>query len=71
MFSNLGKISWEYIQTLEKVQNLEKLNLANLLISQHINYKNKVMNMGLSVQTLSSGVADAIEYLNKCEVSDF
>lgn len=70
--SMLGPIKWSYIKELDIVQKNEQLSLANSLTSQHINFKNKVMNVRLAAQTLSSGVADAIEYLdNVCKLKEF
>lgn len=69
--SKTGTINWDFIKALDKIQNSEKLKLANSLSSNHVNYKNKVMNVRLAAQTLSSGVADAIEYLANCGIADF
>lgn len=66
-----GKISWEFVKELDNIQQSEQLRLANSLTSQHILYKNKVMNVQLAVQALSSGVADAIDYLTKCGLDIF
>lgn len=71
MKSNTGTISWDHIKSLDKIQNSEKLKLANSLSSNHINYRNKIMNVRLAAQTLSSGVADAIEYLEKLGIAEF
>jgi len=48
---------------LNSFQNKLGLKFANKLTAQHINYRNAVMKVKLEAQTLSSGVADAIEYL--------
>lgn len=69
--SSSGKISWDYIKALDDIQTTEKLKLANSLSSHHVNYKNKIMNVRLAAQTISSGVADAIEYLQKTSVTGF
>lgn len=66
-----GSISWKYIKALDALQEKEQLKLANSLSSQHINFKNKIMNVRLAAQTISSGVADALEYLDHCGISDF
>jgi len=63
--SNIGDIKWQYISSLNAFQNELGLKFANKLSSQHINYKNSIMKVNLAAQTLSSGVADAIEYLQK------
>ena len=47
------------------MQEIEGLNLATKLKKQHINWFNQKMKVNLAAQTLSSNVADAIEYCNK------
>lgn len=70
--SSLGEIKWSYIKELDIIQKNEQLSLANSLTSYHVNFKNKIMNVKLAAQTLSSGVADAIEYLDKvCNIKEF
>lgn len=70
--SPTGNISWQFVKELEKVQMEEGLRLANSLSSQHINYKNRIMNVRLATQTMSNGVADAMEFLdNKCKNLQF
>ncbi|KAF0724242.1 Uncharacterized protein FWK35_00027776, partial [Aphis craccivora] len=63
--SNIGDIKWQYISSLNAFQNELGLKFANKLSSQHINYKNSIMKVKLAAQTLSSGVADEIEYLQQ------
>ncbi|KAL4112116.1 hypothetical protein QTP88_015964 [Uroleucon formosanum] len=63
--SNIGDIKWQYISSLNAFQNELGLKFANKLSSQHINYKNSIMKVKLAAQTLSSGVADAIQYLQQ------
>ena len=62
---NGKKKSWNYIVQLQKLQEIEGLNLATKLKKQHINWFNQKMKLNLAAQTLSSSVADAIEYCNK------
>ena len=61
--SNMGNISWQYLKALKNVQDELEFKFANKLSGAHINYKNKVMNVALAAQTLSSGTADALEFL--------
>lgn len=61
--SKNGDIKWSYLFSLNSFQNELGLKFANKLTAQHINYRNSVMKVKLAAQTLSSGVADAIEYL--------
>lgn len=67
-----GNISFKFIKELDNIQQREGLRLANSISSQHVNYKNKIMNVRLAMQTLSGGVADAIEFLDKkCHIDEF
>lgn len=64
MFSESGKISFKYIKELHNIQNTKDFKFANRLSSCHINFKQKKkMKVSLAVQTISSSVADAINYL--------
>lgn len=60
-----GDIKWEYVRLLNSFQNNIGFKFANKLTSQHINYRNSVMKVKLAAQSLSSGVADTIHYLQK------
>lgn len=63
-----GIIKWQYINDLNDIQNNIGFKFANKLTSQHIHFRNSVMKVRLATQVLSSGVANAIEYLqNKGE----
>ena len=57
-----GKISWRYITELQKLQDKEGLRLANKLKQDHIRWYQQKMKVNLASQTISSSVADAIEY---------
>ncbi|KAE9523184.1 hypothetical protein AGLY_016417 [Aphis glycines] len=69
--SDNGDIKWSYIYLLNTFQNDLGLKFANKLTAQHINYRNSVMKFKLAAQTLSSGVADAIDYLCQKDESSF
>ncbi|KAE9539557.1 hypothetical protein AGLY_004809 [Aphis glycines] len=69
--SDNGDIKWSYIYLLNTFQNDLGLKFANKLTAQHINYRNSVMKVKLAAQTLSSGVADAIDYLCQKGESSF
>ncbi len=58
-------IRWQHIEELQKLQELEGLNLGNKLSSNHLKFQKHKMNVRLAAQTLSSSVANAIEFLNK------
>ena len=57
-----GKILWQYLVDLERLQNDEGLRLGNKLKKAHIQWKQQKMKVNLAAQSLSSSVADAIEY---------
>ena len=57
-----NKICWEYIIELQKLQDEEGLRLGNKLKEAHIKWWQQKMKVNLAAQTLSSSVADAIEY---------
>ena len=55
-------IRWKHIEELQNIQAQEGLNLANKLSANHIEFHNHKMKVSLAAQTLSSSVADAIEF---------
>ena len=55
-------ISWDIIKKLHKLQEHEGLNCGNKLTSRHIMFWQQKMKVSLSVQTLSSSVADSIKF---------
>ena len=55
-------IQWKFIQELHELQEKEGLRLANILRPLHVNWKPAKMKVNLAAQTLSSSVADALEY---------
>lgn len=52
----------DYIYKLHQLQQQEQLLIANKLTDNHINWKKQPMKVKLAVQTISSSVADAIDY---------
>ena len=58
-------ISWHFFSSLKRIQEDEGFNLANKFTSKHFEFQKKKMNVALAAQTLSSSVADSIEFLNK------
>lgn len=58
-------IKWEYIENLAALQESEGLRLGNRLRNLHVNYRKIVMKVYLAAQTLSSSVADAIEFCDE------
>lgn len=69
--SEVGDVKWEYIVKLNRLQEQEHLKIRNKLSGAHVYYWNKKQNVKLAVQTLSSSVADALEYLLKMKHPDF
>ena len=56
-------ITWKNIKDLHVLQTNEGFNLANKIHVDHINWHKNKMKVKLAAQTLSSSVADALEYL--------
>ena len=56
-------IKWEHIKNLHITQEEEGLKFGNKLGKRHIEYHRHKMNVKVAAQTLSSSVADSIEYL--------
>lgn len=65
-----NKIEWKYVELLHQTQNKLPSNLDNKLTKEHMQWASKKMNVRLAAQTLSSSVADALEFL-KDECEDF
>ena len=59
-----SKIQWSFFQQLCYLQEAEGFNLGNKFSTQHLQFEKHKMNVRLAAQTLSSSVADAIEFLN-------
>jgi hypothetical protein len=57
-----NKIKWEYIEQLHKLQSKEGLRAANKLRKDHIFWQSQKMKVSLAAQTLSSSVADSIDF---------
>ena len=60
------KIQWHYFRQLHMPQQEEGLKMGNKLSFNHIKFERykMIMNVRLAAQTLSSSVADAIEFLD-------
>lgn len=57
-----NRIEWRFIKALALLQQEEGLRLGNKLRTVHIDFKKMIMKVYLAAQTLSSSVADAIEF---------
>ena len=60
--SNNGRIQWQYLVNLQKLQEKEGLRLANKLTASHIQWYQQKMRVNLAAQALNSTIADALEY---------
>ena len=58
------EIKWEYFEALQKLQIQEGLRAGNKLHERHIQWTKQKMKVRLAAQTLSSSVADALEFCN-------
>jgi DNA transposase THAP9 len=59
----VGKVKWQYIEALHKLQTDEGLTLANKLTKHHIQYKTQKMKVRLAVQVISASCATALRFL--------
>ena len=64
-FAGTVSIEWKYIYMLHGIQVKQGVKFANKLSDRHINYHRLKMKFNIAGQTLSSSMADAIEYLLK------
>ena len=56
-------IKWTHIKFLHEIQEDEGLKFGNKISKGHIEFQKQKMNVKVAAQTLSSSVADAIQYL--------
>ena len=64
-------IEWRFIEELHDEQVREGIKFRNKLSSQHIHYHRQKMKVRLAAQTLSSSVADAIDFLRLTGLPQF
>ena len=57
------RVEWKFIQLLHEEQSKIGLKFANSLSIRHVEYRRSKMNVKIASQTLSSSVADALQYL--------
>lgn len=60
-----GDLSFNYIKVIHQIQEKLNLKLANKLTSSHIFYKKKKMKVNLAAQTISSRVADTLQFFKQ------
>ena len=58
-------IKWSFIKGLHDQQLHDNLSLANKLSARYIDLTKNEMSVKLAAETLSTSVADAIEYLRE------
>lgn len=63
--SEMRQISFKFVEELHKFQEKEDLKLANSLPGPHIHFTQKKMNVRLTAQTITSSVANAIDFLRE------
>lgn len=68
---NGNYIKWEYVKKLHDLQETINFKFANKISSRHMNFRANIMKVKLAAQTLSSSVADALEYLCENKVPGF
>lgn len=71
LLSNKGVVAWEYIDRLYNLQNDLTLKFTNTLSKNHIQWQQNSMKEKFATQTLSSSVADALQYLNSIDYDNF
>lgn len=69
--SETGDISWQHISSLSEIQEEMGLKFGNKLSPAHVDFANAKMKFSLSVQTFSSSVAIALEFLRSQRVPGF
>lgn len=66
-----NKIEWKYIERLVDLQEAQGLHAGNKLRRGHINWREKPMKVNIAAQTLSSSVADAIDFCRNSNIKGF
>lgn len=62
--NNGNIIKWEYLKTLQALQEKEMFHMANKLRAHHIYFKNNIMKVKLATQLFSQSVANALIFCN-------
>lgn len=65
------QIKWELLEILARQQDNDNFEMGNMLSRAHINFKEAPMMVSLAAQTISNGVADALEQLCEDKYEDF
>ena len=64
-------IEWSYFCNLHNIPTYEGLEFGNKLLKRHIELKRLKMKVNVAAQTLSSSVADAMQFLMQFSSSGF
>lgn len=56
-------ICWNFLSSLHRIQEAEGFKMGNKFTTKHLQFEKNKMNVALAAQTLSSSVADAINFL--------
>jgi len=65
LISPSGLVKWEFIEKLHSLQEEEGLRAGNKLKRKHIDWSRNKMNVSVAAQTLSSSVADALDFIRE------
>jgi hypothetical protein len=60
-----GDVKWVYIQNLHELQEEVGLHAGNKLKKTHIQWQQNKMKLSIAAQTLSSSVADSLDFLRE------
>ena len=63
--SPTGLVKWDFVVKLHTLQEEEGLRAGNKLRRQHIEWFRNKMNVSVAAQTLSTSVADALDFLRE------
>lgn len=66
-----NKIDWGYIEKLVTLQENEGFHAGNKLKRRHLEWKQSPMKVNIAAQTLSSSVADAIDFCRHLNIKGF
>lgn len=65
------KIDWAYIEKLVNLQEIEGLHAGNKFKKAHLNWRDRPMKGNIAAQTLSSNIADTIDFCRNLNIEGF
>jgi hypothetical protein len=72
LISPSGLVQWDFIVKLFELQEKEGLRAGNKLKKRHIEWERHKMNVSVAAQTLSTSVADSLDFLrDDLKMADF